>query len=617
MKLLCSKSKNTINYYVGESYREGKKVKTRIIQKIATHKELQDKGIDNPKEYCIQYVDNLNAELKDDIQIYSKKVNFREELELNSLISKSTYKNIGWLFFIQIFNKLGLDEFVNSIKTKAQYDIVNILKYLSIARILKPASKKETHNSRDKYLCSPNYNLINSYRLLELISENNDALQETLFKNTKNIVNLNTDVFYYDCSNFYFETENEDDDIYNEDGDIIQWGLRKYGTSKEHRPNPIVQMGLFIDSNGIPISYSLNPGNTNEQTTAIPLEKQMINNYKTSSFIYCSDAGLGSYDIRFFNSLNNRHYVVTQSLKKIDEENTKYIFEDLNWKFVENDEKVSLESFKNAIDKKITGAELSKQEEKLLEKDMIYKAFPISRKIPANFIKELGIKLSGNLEMEETIYVTFSQKYYIYQKNIFNNQLQRAEKIVKNNTKSKNKNQNDPRRFVDSVPVTVDGEIIQKTINVLNHETIDKEEKYHGFYALATNLDKDIKEVMAINAQRWKIEQNFRLLKTDFDSRPAYVWSDPSIKGHFSICYIALLIYRILENKLIEKDNSYSFSSTNIIKTINNMNVVSMGDSIYQSIYTGSTICDALCKTFDLNLNKKHYKRNKLEELFK
>ena len=616
MKLLSSKSKNTVSYYVGESYREGKKVKTRIVHKIATHKDLLDQGVKDPKAYCQEFVDKLNEELKDDIWTHSEKVNFREELKIESLVSKSTYKNIGWLFLIQIYNKLGLNEFVDSIKTKAQYDIVNILKYLSIARILKPASKKETHNSLEKYLCSPDYNLINSYRLLELISENNELLQKTLFKNTQNIVNVNTDVFYYDCSNFYFETENQDDDIFNEDGDIIQWGLRKYGFSKEHRPNPIVQMGLFIDSNGIPISYSLNPGNTNEQITAIPLEKQMIKNYKTSDFIYCSDAGLGSYDIRFFNSLNNRHFVVTQSLKKINEENSNYIFEDLNWKFVENDEKVSLKAFKNAIDKKISGVELTKDEEKLLEKDMIYKSYPNSKEVPLNFIKEMGIKLKGKLEMEETIFITFSQKYYIYQKGIFNNQLERAEKIVNENKKEKKKSQSDPRRLIKSIPITENGEVIEKTINILDCDIVDKESKFHGFYALATNLDKNIKEVMEINAQRWRIEQNFRLLKTDFDSRPAFVWSDPSIRGHFAICYIALLIYRILEKKLIEKDEKYNFSSSNIIQTINNMNVVLKGDAIYQSLYTGSEILDALCKTFDLNLNKKHYKKNKLEELF-
>ncbi len=617
MKLLSSKSKNTVNYYVGESYRDGKKVKTRIVHKIATHKELLDKGIKDPKAYCQEFVDKINEELKDEIQIYSEKVNFRDELKIESLVSKSTYKNIGWLFLIQIYNKLGLDEFANSIKTKAQYDIVNILKYLSIARILKPASKKETHNSVDKYLCSPDYNLINSYRLLELISDNNELLQKTLFKNTKNLVNINTDVFYYDCSNFYFETETQDDDIFNEDGDIIQWGLRKYGHSKENRPNPIVQMGLFIDSNGIPISYNINPGSTNEQITAIPLEQQMIRNYKTSDFIYCSDAGLGSYDIRFFNCLNHRHFVVTQSLKKIKEENSDCIFKDLNWKFVENDEKVSLKAFKDAIDKKISGAELTENEQKLLEKDMIYKSFPNTKEIPLNFIKEMGIKLKGKLEMEETIFITFSQKYYIYQKRIFNNQLERADKIIKENKKEKGKTQNDPRRFVKTVPVTTNGEVIEKTINIWNDETVDNENKFHGFYALATNLDKNIKDIMEINAQRWRIEQNFRLLKTDFDSRPAYVWTDPSIRGHFAICYIALLIYRILENKLLEKDKKYDFTSSNIIQTLNNMNVILKGDSIYQSLYTGSEVLDALCKTFELNLNKKHYRKNKLEELFK
>ena len=578
---------------------------------------MLEKGIKNPEEYCKEYVKQLNFDLKQEIENYVEKIDFKEELSSNALVSSSTLKNIGWLFPIQIYNQLGINEFVNSIDTRAKFDINNILKYISIARILKPSSKKKTFDDSKNYFCSPNYNLINSYRLLEILSEHNELLQKTLFEKTKKITNLNTDVFYYDCSNFYFETENADDDLYNEDGDIIQWGLRKYGVSKENRPNPIVQMGLFIDSNGIPISYALNPGNTSELVTAIPLEQQMIKNYKTSDFIYCSDAGLGSYDIRFFNSLNNRHYVVTQSLKKLDEENTNFIFQDLNWKFVDNDEKVSLDAFKNAINKKIQGLELNADEENLLKRDMIYKEFPVSKKVPLEFIKKLGIKLKGNLEMDETIYITFSQKYYIYQKELFLNQLERAEKIVKENKKIIKKNQNDPARFVNSIHVDSNGEIIEKSQNILDTNAISKEEKFHGFYALATNLDKNIKEIIEINAQRWKIEQNFRILKTDFDSRPAFVWTDASIRGHFAICYIALLIYRILERKLIETNENYKFSAGNIIKTLNNMNVIEKGEKLYQSAYTGSEILNALNKTFDLNLNKKHYKKAKLEEMFK
>lgn len=617
MRLSISKSKNAINYYVVDSHREGKKIITKIIEKIGTHKELLDKGIENPVEYCREYVKKVNLDLKQNIQIYSEKIDFKEQLISNDLVSKSIVKNIGWLFLIQIFNNLGINEFVDSIETRAKFDIFNILKYISISRILKPASKKSTYEAKSNYLCSPDYNLINSYRLLEILSENDELLQKVLFKNTQKITNLNTDVFYYDCSNFYFESESEDEDLYNEDGDIIQWGLRKYGYSKEHRPNPIIQMGLFIDSNGIPISYTLNPGNMNEQITAIPLEKQMIKNYKTSDFIYCSDAGLGSYDIRFFNSLNNRHYVVTQSLKKVDEKNSDFLLKDSNWKFVDNDEKVSLNEFKKAIDKRIQGISLTENEEKLLKKDMIYKEYPITRDVPLNFIKDLGIKLTGKLQMEETIYITFSQKYYIYQKRLFSKQLGRAENLVEDNTSLKRKGKNDPARFVTSITTDSNGEIIEKSTNVFNSEAISSEEKLHGFYALATNLDKNIKEILEINCQRWKIEQNFRLLKTDFDTRPAFVWTDPSIRGHFAICYIALLIYRILENKLKETDEKFQFTSSNIIETLNNMNVIEKGDSIYQSTYTGSEILEALCKTFNLNLNKKHYRKIKLEELFK
>ena len=617
MRLSISKSKNSINYYVADSHREGKKVVTSLIEKIGSHSELLAKGHTDPEAYAKEYVKKYNENLKNNILSFTEKINLTDELPSSSLISKPTYKNIGWIFPLQIYNQLKINDFIKSTDTRIKFDIDNIIKFLSIARILKPASKKATLDLVDNFLGSKSYNLIDSYRALEFLSKNNDLLQKHLFQQTKNIISLNTDVFYYDCTNYYFETESQDDDLYNDDGDIIQWGLRKYGASKEHRPNPIVQMGLFIDSNGIPVSYSLDPGNKGEQPTVIPLERKMIQNYKESKFIYCSDAGLGSYDIRFFNSLNGRNYVVTQSLKKINEKDINLIFSDANWKFVDDDSKVSLNEFINAINKKINGEELEEKEIKLLEKDMIYKVYPISHDVPAKFIKELGIKLSGKLQMDEVIYVTFSQKYYIYQKEVFNKQLDRAKKMVDDNIDISRKRQNDPARLVTSLPLSNYGEVIDKTINKLDSDAIINEEKYHGFYAIATNLDKSVKEIIGINAQRWKIEQSFRLLKTDFDSRPAYVWNEDSIRGHFAICYIALLIFRILERKLIDKNSDYKFSSSNIIKALNNLNVIERNNSIYQSIYTGSDILDALNNSFDLTLNKKYYKKNVLDSLFK
>src|SRR5574344_116120 len=616
MRLIVSKSKNTCIYYVGESVRSGNKVSTRVIEKIGSHSELKDRDIQDPLQYAKDYVARVNEDLKDNILSYSERIDLEDELVPVSLISEPVCKNIGWLFLLKIYNQLGMKDFFSSLTTKAKYDIDAIVKFLSISRIMNPCSKKATFESIDKYLFAQKYNLIDSYRALELLSKNNSSLQKALFEGSKKITSIDTDVLYYDCTNYYFESEEEDDDSYAEDGDIIQWGLRKYGFSKEHRPNPIVEMGLFVDKNGTPISYSIHPGNTNEQTTAIPLEREMINNYRRSSFIYCSDAGLGSYDIRFFNSLYGRHYLVTQSLKKIDEENSKLMFKDLNWKFADDDAKVSLEAFKAAIDRKISGEELSEKEKSLLKHDMVYKAYPITREVPGNFVKGLGIKISGKLEMEEVIYITFSQKYYIYQKSLFNRQLESALGFVDCNKDIDKKRNTDPARFVTANKITKEGEIAERRVNSLNEEAIYKEEKYHGFYALATNLDKGINELLDINAQRWRIEQSFRIMKTDFDSRPAFVWNEEHIRGHFAICYIALLLFRLLERKLIACDPNYSFSSNAIIKTLNNINVIEKNETIYQSVYTGSYILDALDKTFDISLNKKHYRLKCLIDLF-
>lgn len=611
MRLKINKTKNKIFYYVFDSYRENGKIVTKTIEKIGEHYSMIANGISDPEDFANKRVEELNQERKNNKLSITETYNFTEVLPNVNTYSKSTYKNIGWLYIDEIYKNLEISNFLSSINNKAKYDLNAIIEYFVVNRCLFPGSKREAFLNKDSFLFSPDYNLYDGYRALTPLDKYNNQLQQKLFEGTKKCIDLNTDVLYYDCTNFYFECEEEDENLYNEDGDIIQWGLRKYGYGKEHRPNPIVQLGLFTDANSIPISYCVHHGSNNEQNTTIPLENRMIRDYKTSKFIYCSDGGLGSFDNRFFNTLQGRDYVVSQSLKKTAESELESIFKDLNWKYVNNDKKVSLEQFKSILDKKFNGPPLTNEEELYIENDMIYKAFPMERIVSPSILKQF--KLKGKVSLDETVFVTFSAKYYLYQKEIFERQLDTATKWLNKDPDTLRKEPNDVRRLITTSSTTDNGEIANNKSNSINTQQVDYEKKFHGFYAVATSLDKGIKEILAINSSRWKIEQSFRLLKTDFDTRPMYTSTPEHIRGHIAICYISLLIYRILERKIYLLNNNH-YSSNQILNTLRNMNVVPISDcNIYQSLYTGSSVLDNLESLFDLGLNKKYYRYKNLK----
>lgn len=616
MRLNKSSSKNSCIYYAVETVRDksGKKT-TRVYERIGTYAELLERGIKDPEEYARKRIEEINSKLEHDVLDLNIQVDFSENLESTSSTTESVGRNIGWLYLKNIMDQLRFEDFGGFKETKAQYDAVGMTKHVVASRIMWPESKKASWEHSKRFLGVTEYALHDVYRYLGLVAKNMDELQAHLFRNTKRIIGIDDSVLYYDCTNFYFETETQDENTYDDSGDIIQWGFRRYGASKEHRPNPIVQMGLFTDKKGMPISFCISHGSNSEQNTVIPLEQRMIKNYKTSRFIYCSDAGLGSTDNRAFNAVMGRDYIVTHSLKKTEKAELDRIMKDLNWQFIDDNGRASLAEMIRAADKKIAGEELTADEETMLARDIIYKSYPMVRKVNASLFNQ---KLKGKLDMEETLHVTFSVKYYIYQRTIFNRQLEAAANWLDRDVDSIKKGPNDIRRFIKTISATKSGEAATETRNVIDQEVMEKEKRFHGFYAVATSLDSPIQEILEINAGRWRIEQSFRIMKSEFDSRPAYVSTEDHIKGHFALCYIALLVYRILEEKLKEKNQNETYTTSQILRTIKNMDVIEKADNGYfESIYTGSKTLDALEKTFGLGLNKKYYKSKTLNNHFK
>lgn len=609
MKLYYDKRLKDPTYYIQQGFRNGKKTTTKNIKRLGKHSELL-LITDNPLEYAKNEVKKMNEEYRSGRSELIVTMDFNERIpSTDSLYSNSTSLNIGYLYLKDIYAKLNLSDFFKSVSSdrKITYDCNKICQFLTYARILDPASKYGTYDKLDTYYEKPQVEYQHMIRFLDILDRNSDKYLKHLFDNSENIVKRDTSVMYYDCTNYFFETEKPDEEIVDEVTGEIILGLRQFGISKENKTSPIVEMGLIMDSRGIPISMCIHPGNTNEQLTAVPLEKEVIKMTGNKKFIYCADAGLGSYNIRKFNDMGGRAYIVTQSVKKLGQEIKDIVFNDSNYRLLSNDDAITLKEMRTFNKKSANNLSLYN--------DFAYKVIPANTAMDTGLYEEKvykngrtkKVKTKGTLH--QYIIVTFSRKMMEYQRTIRERQLERAKKLLRLKDPEKiKKGPNDIRRFLKNTS--------SDTANyVLDMDKIHEEEKYDGFYAVATNLDDSAKDILAVAQNRYKIEDCFRIMKTNFDARPVFLRKPERIRAHFLICYTALLIYRLMECKL--DDNLTHVTTSNLIKTLRNMNVVNMDDMYYKSIYSGSQALDALERCFELQLNRKYYRPSDLNKIVK
>lgn len=609
MKLYYDKRLKDPTYYIQQGFRNGKKTTTKNIKRLGKHSELL-LITDNPLEYAKNEVKKMNEEYRSGRSEFVVTMDFNERIpSTDSPCSNSTSLNIGYLYLKDIYAKLNLSDFFKSVSSdrKITYDCNKICQLLTYARILDPASKYGTYDKLDTYYEKPQVEYQHMIRFLDILDRNSDKYLKHLFDNSENIVKRDTSVMYYDCTNYFFETEKPDEEIVDEVTGEIILGLRQFGISKENKTSPIVEMGLIMDSRGIPISMCIHPGNTNEQLTAVPLEKEVIRMTGNKKFIYCADAGLGSYNIRKFNDMGGRAYIVTQSVKKLGQEIKDIVFNDSNYRLLSNDDAITLKEMRTFNKKDANNLSLYN--------DFAYKVIPANTAMDTGLYEEKvykngrtkKVKTKGTLH--QYIIVTFSRKMMEYQRTIRERQLERAKKLLRLKDPEKiKKGPNDIRRFLKNTS--------SDTANyVLDMDKIHEEEKYDGFYAVATNLDDSAKDILAVAQNRYKIEDCFRIMKTNFDARPVFLRKPERIRAHFLICYTALLIYRLMECKL--DDNLTHVTTSNLIKTLRNMNVVNMDNMYYKSIYSGSQTLDALERCFELQLNRKYYRPSDLNKIVK
>lgn len=570
MKVTTTKSKNSESFYITKSYvnSEGKST-SKTIRKLGTLKELsQQLGTDR---------DGVMAWAKEQARIETQK--YKKQNQAKTVLipfhadrtldyhQQKLFKG-GYLFPQAVYYQLGLDRICRKIKDKHSfhYDINAVLSDLIYTRILEPSSKLASYRVAKEFLEPPSYEEHDVYRALDVLASECDLIQAEVYKNSNFVSQRMDRILYYDCTNYYFEIEQAE-------------GSKQYGKSKEHRPNPIIQMGLFTDGQGIPLAFSLFPGNQNEQKSLKPLEQKVLTDFGHEKFIYCCDAGLGSEANRELNHMGKRAFIVTQSIKKLPKEDREWALSPKGFKRVMDNEPVDINNLKETD-----------------RVHLFYKDEPYTTK-----------------RLDQRLIITYSPKYAAYQKEIRRRQIERAEKMVASGRrKTERKNPNDPARFVGKLAVTQDGEKA-KIHYFLDEGKIAEEESYDGLYAVCTDLlDDDVKDILKVSEGRWKIEECFRIMKTEFEARPTFVRLENRITAHFLICFLALLVYRLLELKL-----EGAYTCEEILSTLKGINFADIEGQGYMPLYKRERITDALHEVCGFRTDYQFITKQKMKEIQK
>ena len=566
MKLTISKSKNASSLYVTKSIYVNGVHTSKIVEKLGTYADLEKKlNGEDPIEWAKAYVAELTRKEKEEKREVMVRYSPAKQIDKDE---QKTF-NGGYLFLQQIYHQLGLSKIskVISDKYKFTYNLDSVLSRLVYSRIIFPASKLATFEQSKLFMEQPEFELQHVYRSLEVLAKESDYIQSELYKNSLKICDRNKGILYYDCTNYFFETEQED-------------GLRQYGVSKEHRPNPIVQMGLFMDGDGFPLAFCINKGNTNEQVTLKPLEKKIISDFGLSRFVVCTDAGLASVANRKFNDIQDRAFITTQSIKKLKASLREWALDPTGWK--------------------MSGS------------DVLYDLTELNEdsNLDLTFYKERWIK---EKDLEQKLIVTFSTKYQKYQQSIRNRQVERAQKVIDTNPgKLKKCNSNDYKRFISKSHCTENGEVAENESYSIDTDLIAGEAAYDGFYAVCTNLDDDASAIIKVNQRRWEIEESFRIMKSEFKARPVYLQRDDRIEAHFTTCFISLMIYRILEKKLGEK-----YTCHDIVTGLRDMNFFEITGEGYLPTYTRTDLTDDLHDAFGFRTDYQIVNTKQMKKIFK
>jgi transposase len=530
--------------YIQKSVRVDGRTKTITVKCLGLLSDIQkEHGCLDPKKW----VEELAMRMTLDEKAENKKVSVEFSPSKEIAVGDRPLRYGGDLLLLGLYNRLGLPQICQSIMKgcRAKYDLNEILQTLVTSRILFPCSKRHTMELAQDYIKAPKFNEDNMFRSLSLLSNHIDIIQAEVYRNSLNILPRRSNVVFYDCSNFYFEIEDEDPDVIDEETGEIVFGLRKCGKSKEHRPTPIVQAGLFMDYDGIPLAFSIFPGNESEQKSLQPLEEVLNRRFGMTEYLVSTDAGLASEANRRYNMAEGREYICVQSIPKLPKSDREMCIRPEGWRIAfrknaEQRESLDLENHTRETFNLDWLLEQEKQRPGLLHNTTLCKEIIVMK------------STSEGSERAERVIVTYDHDFALYLKHKRAENLERAKKIVDRKATKSRQSQQDPRHYVTTIHKTKHGEKAVKVEMMINDDVISQEEALDGFYAYATSLDDNAIEVLKIRSFHHEIEHLFRTTKSLLNARPIYLSRPERIRTHFLVCFLAMVILKILQKQLTD-----------------------------------------------------------------
>ncbi len=596
-RLRATIAKN-IKYYsiIEDFYRNGKRT-TKTLLTLGNQNKVSDLASKENIDVDTYLNNCLNKYIEEHPKVVDVEVIIKKYANRQIPINKINKFNAGYLFLEDIYYSLKINKIVNKItqKYKFEFDLNEVLSYLVFSRIIYPSSKLKTYELSKNFIETPKYNLENIYRGLTYLNKEMDFIQKEIYNNSKSIIDRNTRIMYFDCTNYYFDISEETE-------------IQKYGKGKDGKAKPLVGMGLFMDGNGLPIGMNIYPGNENETKHLLPLQEKIENDFELQNkqTIICTDAAMCTDEIKQFNIKDGKAFVITQSIKKLKKEYQEDVFKDDDWRILSDLSK----TYK--LSDILNNDELSKKHYETI----FYK---IVRTETAHVVQDL--------------IVTFQIKYRDYLRSVRNGQIERAnKKIGSTNKVDKIKlsvNPNDFRRLIkedvsETKKIKNNKNNCSNSLNEerekpkyyysysIDQDKVKDEERYDGYYGITTNLTGNIEDILKISKNRWEIEESFRILKTDFDSGTVHLSREDRIKAHFLTCFVSLLIYRILENKL-----DYKYTNTEIIEKLREMEVYEEKGTGYSPAYIRNNLTDELHEVFGFRTDYEIISYENFEKIFK
>ena len=524
-------------YYIAKSFRNERGISTKKnMFRLGTLDEIRRReGVSDAWQWAQEELARRNEEERIGRQKLKIELSPSKRINTGECVKYSG----GDLMLIPFYNALGLPQICREIQTdtRTEYSLNEILESLVVSRILYPCSKKGAYEFNKKRIRPTSFGLEDIYRALSLLSSHIDDIQARVWSNSQKITDRNTRIIYYDCTNYYFEIEDNDKDFVDKQtGEYIP-GLRKRGKSKENRPNPIVQMGMLMDGDGIPLSFIIFPGNESEQPSLQKIEEMVANKFGLNEFIISTDAGLGSENNRRYNMTEGREYITVQSLPSLPKADQDMALAPEGWRIAFRDSALPPIDPFNPERKIFNLSEIDLDAERHTR---FYKEIIVDKCMD-------GDKSTAR---QERVIVTYSHDFALYLRHKREERISSAQKIVNRRQTKSRQSQQDPRRYVATEYITKEGIKATNVKMALDQKAITADQRFDGFYAYGTSLDDDAADVLRARSFHHEIEHLFRTTKTFLEARPVHLQRQDRIRSHFLICFLAMVIIKILQKKL-------------------------------------------------------------------